>query len=38
MVNYRLSEEAGDDLDRLYLDRILRFDLHQANEYYDGLV
>ena len=37
MANYKLSEEAEDDVSELYRYGILNFGLDQADRYYDGL-
>jgi toxin ParE1/3/4 len=38
VANYRLSERALADLDRLYDHGIKNYGLRQADEYYDGLI
>ncbi len=38
MANYRLSQAADEDLDRLFDHGIDRFGLDQAIEYLDGLI
>ncbi len=37
MANYKLNEEAENDICRLYRYGILNFGLNEADRYYDGL-
>ncbi len=37
MANYKLNEEAEDDIRQLYRYGILNFGLEEAGRYYDGL-
>lgn len=38
MANYKLSEAADSDLERLYIYGVQSFGLALANDYYDGII
>ena len=38
MDNYRLSDDAGEDIDYLFSDGIIRYGFERATQYFNGLI